>query len=504
MNTRFDADVIIIGGGPVGLTAALDLNERGVRSILIEAHRYLDAPNVKCNHVAARTMERFRQLGVAETVRNAGLPAEYPHDVAFRTTLTGIEFGRIAIPSRADRQRSPLGPDADWATPEPPHRINQKYLEPILMEHAAQLPLVTLLNETVYRDFQQDADGVSVTITDPDGTERVLHCRYLIGADGGRSAVRKKIGAEFHGDAVLQRVQSTCIRAPRLYDLLPGEPAWCYYTYNPRRNGHVFAIDGDEIFLIHNQLVGDETSDSVDRDTALRQILGVDDTFQYEVVSEEDWVARRLVADKFREGRVFIAGDAAHLWVPYAGFGMNAGIADVLNLTWAMGAHLEGWGDKGVLDAYEAERLPITEQVSRFAMSHQRKIVKGDIPIDIEADSAAGAESRRRLGEDAYELNVQQFAAEGLNFGYSYTHSPLIAYDDELPPAFTMGSYVPSTVPGCRAPHFWFADGTSLYSHLGLGYTLLRFGDDEGAAPIVDAAAAVGMPLTVVDRKSVV
>ena len=160
----YDADVIIVGGGPIGLTAAMDLDARGATSIVIESRKYLAAPNVKCNHVASRTMERFRQLGIAEKVRNAGLPAEYPHDIAFRTTMAGLEFGRIPIPSRADRGRSPVGPDANWATPEPPHRINQTYLEPILMEHAVGLPRVTLLNETTYLDFTQDETGVSARI----------------------------------------------------------------------------------------------------------------------------------------------------------------------------------------------------------------------------------------------------------------------------------------------------------------------------------------------------
>lgn len=500
MKTPIETDVIIVGGGPVGLSAAMDLDRRGIRSTIIELRRYLEAPNVKCNHVASRTMERFRQFGVADKVRAAGLPSDYPQDIAFRTTMTGVEFGRIPIPSTVQRGSNPVGPDANWATPEPPHRVNQKFLEPILMEHAAGRPLITLLNETRYLDFEQDDQGVSVTVEDRDGATRQIRGKFLIGADGGRSVIRKKIGAAFHGDPVLQRVQSTCIRAAHLYDLMEGPRAWAYYTFNPRRNGHVYAIDGEENFLVHNYLSAEEGDGSgVDRDAAVRTILGVDASFDYDVISKEDWTARRLLADRLRDRRVFIAGDAAHLWVPYAGFGMNAGIADVLNLTWALGAYLTGWAAEGILDVYEAERLPITEQVSRFAMGHQRKIAQGEVPSEIEDAGEEGADARSRLGAQAYALNVEQFAAAGLNYGYSYSDSPVIAYDGEPAPAYTMGSYTPSTVPGCRAPHFWLADGVSLYDELGSGYTVLCFGDPSELHGLLDEAVAAGVPLRVID-----
>lgn len=495
-----DTDVVIIGAGPVGLAAAADLDAQGLRSVVIEKRSYLEAPNVKCNHVSARTMERFRGLGFVHKIRNAGLPADHPHDVAFRTTMTGREIARIPIPARAYRYTSTLGPDTTWATPEPPHRINQKYLEPILMEHVGALPNVTLLNETTYIGFSQDKSGVEADIADNDGgRRRSIRARFLIGADGGRSAVRKQIGAKLSGDAVLSNVQSTCIRAKDLYRLIDGDKAWGYYTFNPRRNGHVYAIDGEEVFLVHNYLTEQEAAtESVDRDAAIRTILGVDKSFEYETLSKEDWVARRLVADKFRDGNVFIAGDACHLWVPYAGYGMNAGIADVLNLTWKLRAYLSGWADPCILNAYEAERLPITEQVSNFAMSHQRKIAQADVPSEIEDETPEGQKARQNLGRAAYELNVQQFAAAGLNFGYSYADSPIIAYDGEAAPPYSMGGYTPSTAPGCRAPHFWLADGRSLYDELGPCYTLIAVGDDDNAAPLLAAAKRANVPVKVV------
>src|SRR5690606_21261510 len=163
--------------------------------------------------------------------------------------------------------------------------------------------------------------------------------------------------------------------------------------------------------------------------------------------------------------------------------------------------HLRGWADPAMLDAYEAERQPITEQVSRFAMDHAQKMIKARsaVPPNLEADDAAGAAARARIGEEAYQLNVQQFCCAGLNYGYYYTGSPIIAPDAEAPPAYTMGGFTPSTTPGRRAPHFWLGDGRSLYDAFGAGYTLLRTQADVDVQPLLAAAAAAGLPLQLLD-----
>jgi hypothetical protein len=182
---------------------------------------------------------------------------------------------------------------------------------------------------------------------------------------------------------------------------------------------------------------------------------------------------------------------------------MNAGIADAVNLTWLLAACVQGWADPRILDAYEAERQPITQQVSHFAMDHAAKMIqaRGAVPPNIEADDAAGAAERARIGAEAYALNVQQFCCAGLNFGYFYDRSPILVPDDEMPPAYTMGSFTESTVPGCRLPHCWLADGRSLFDALGPGYTLLRRDPRADVSALVHAAQSQGLPLTLLDAQ---
>lgn len=495
--------VLIVGGGPVGLVLAMSLARLGVAVMVAEQRARGEPPSVKCNHIAARSMEILRQLGIAGAVRDCGLPADFVNDVAFRTTTTGAELARIPIPARAFRFTDRSGPDGEWPTPEPPHRANQIYVEPVLQQCAEAQPGLDVRYRCRVVDAEQDDDGVTARAVQVDGGAHVeIRCAYLVGCDGARSWVRKKIGATFTGDDEIGRTQSTFIDAPGLLARLQHPPAWATLSLNPRRSGTVYAIDGHRRWLVHNYLARGEGFETVDRDRSLRLILGVDAAFRYDVVGKEDWIARRLVADRFRDRRLFVCGDAAHIWVPMAGYGMNAGIADAANLAWLLAAHLNGWGAAAMLDAYPRERLPITEQVSRFAMDHALAMQRHReaVPAGIEATGPAGDELRAALGRSLYALNVFQYCCAGLNFGYYYDDSPIIAYDEERAPAYTMGAFTPSTVPGCRAPHLWLRDGRSLYDAVaGPGYTLLRFDLTCNVEPLRDAARRRGVPLDVLD-----
>lgn len=493
--------MIIAGAGPVGLCLALDLAWRGIEVRVLEQRPRDQPPSVKCNHVSSRTMEIFRRLGFVEEVRRAGLPDDYPNDVVFRTRATGRELARIPIPCRTRRYVERSGPDCNWPTAEPPHRINQIFLEPILHARAADQGRIRVDYDTRFESFDQDESGVTVHALRADGKRLRLRCQYLVGCEGGRSGVRRAIGAQLVGDAVIQRVQSSYFRAPDLLDRITRPHAWMSYLYNPERQGNLIAIDGRETWLLHNYLLPHEPDfEAVDRDRCLRQLLGVGEDFRYELLNVEDWVGRRLVADRFRDRRAFICGDAAHLWVPYAGYGMNAGIADAMNLSWMLAAHLRGWAPAAVLEGYERERRPITEQVSRFAMRHAQGAIRErtTLPPEIEEDSPRGEAARAAVGAAAYALNVQQFACAGLNYGYYYDDSPLIAYDAEAAPPYSMHEYTASTVPGCRVPWFRLPDGRGLYDAAGEWYTLLRF-DPVDVEPLRRAAREVGLPLALLD-----
>jgi 2-polyprenyl-6-methoxyphenol hydroxylase-like FAD-dependent oxidoreductase len=497
-----EAEVAIIGGGPVGLTLAIDLAQRGVSVAVAERRAAGEPPSVKCNHVSSRTMETFRRLGFVEAARNAGLPDDYPNDVTVRTRATGFEMMRIHIPCRTDRYTDVSGPDGWWPTAEPAHRINQIFLEPVLFAAAAATPGVRIFNRTEIEGIAEEGGGVAARARDLEtGRRFTIRAAWAVACDGGKSSARRWIGATLKGDALIQRVQSSYIRAPGLLPLIRGKTQWMSYLYAPERAGNLVAIDGRETWLLHNYLLDDESFDTVDRDACIRTLLGVGPDFRYEILGREDWIGRRLVVDKVRSGRVFICGDAAHIWVPYAGYGMNAGIADAMNLSWMLAAHLRGWAPEALLDAHQKERLPITEQVSRFAMRHAEGAIKErtSVPPEIEDEGPPGEAARRRVGEAAYALHVQQFACAGLNYGYYYEGSPIIAYDGEAAPGYTMADYTPSTVPGCRTPWFKLPDGRGLYDAAGAWFTLIRLDPSIDVGPLVRAAETRGLPLAVVD-----
>ena len=503
-----DTQVTVIGAGPVGLTLAMDLAQRGIDVVVVERRAEDEPADAKCNTVAARTMEVFRQLGVSDEVRSAGLSDNFPTDVVYCTSVAGAEISRITQPSRDERlargtHSAPGYLDSHWPTPEPVVRVSQLYLNPILFRRAQAFERIALLPDTEFRTFDDQGDRVVATCESKAGEPLAISSRYLIGCDGGSSLVRKQLGIRLVGDSEISKSRTSLVRSKAIKNLFPGKPAWMAWVLNPCATGTVVAIDGEELWLIHRMISTFRDFDSLDRDQSIRDVLGVGGDFTWEVVRHQDWAARRLIAERFRVGNVFICGDAAHIWVPFAGYGMNAGIADCMNLSWMLAGVLNGQAGSRLLEAHERERHPITEQVSKLAMGkaleYMARSQRRAIPKMIEKRHIMGRILRKRLGKRLYDINAPQFACEGLNFGYYYDDSPIIEYDGSHAPGYDMGSHTPSSVPGCRMPHFWIDDDTSLYDALGRDYTLVSFDAAVATDPLLEAAQARGCPLSVLN-----
>lgn len=491
------ADIVIVGAGPVGLTLALALAHQGVRSTLIEMRPEDALAHPKCNTVSARSMEIFRRFGIAGEVRQAGLPADYPCDVVYATRYTRNELGRLPIPSWSERFSS-KGHDAGWPTDEPPHRVSQLFLEPVLRRKAASMSEIDIRYDTELISIEQtDTAAILAVKNTKTGDADSIEARFVVGCDGGRSRVRHEIGVRLQGDDDLGRIKSVFLRSTDLKTKEGLAPAWMTWVINAQQAGTVVVLDGNELYLCHCRIPDGISFDAFDPAQGVRDVMGVD--FDFEILAAENWTARRLVAETYRNGRVFLAGDAAHIWLPLGGFGMNAGIEDADNLAWRLAGVVQGWAPERLLDSYETERRPVGDQVSRAALQFAQTQQSVEIPEAMEEETEEGRQLREFVGAVMVERDGAQFNPVGLNFGIPYEDSPVIEYDEGVPPEFTIDTYVPSTVPGCRTPFGKLEDGSSLYDHLSPGFTLLRFDPSLDVSAIEKAAVAQNLPLSVLD-----
>ena len=495
--------VFIAGGGPVGTTLALDLAYRDVASVLVE-QRFEDPPNPKCNTTNARSMEHFRRLGCADAIRRVGLPLDRHTDVVYATRWIGKELTRYPLRSSQqviDGVADPDTIDAYWPTPEPQHRVSQLAMEPVLREHTKTFPACDYREGWRFLDYTQHEDYVDCEVEEiASGEKQTIRCKYLISCEGARSSIRKKMGSQLTGREVVTKLCTTYFRSPEIQPAWPHKPGWMHRIYNPDGESHIVAINGTDLWLHHSFLGPDADLEAHDHQPAIRNAFGFD--FDYEMLGQERWTARAMVADRYREKRVFLCGDAAHIWIPMGGFGMNAGVEDAVNLSWKLWARLSGWADDKILDSYEAERRAIGQLVAGSAAKILETMYK--IPVDdplFEADGSEADAVRAEIGRMITERNMSEFDSIGMQLGVSYDTSPIIMHDnnDPEPPPFAIDRYEESSRPGVRAPHVWRASGAALYDDFGKAFTLLRI----GAAPQTDEIAAAfeqaKIPLTVLD-----
>ena len=479
--------VLIAGGGPIGLALAANLGQRGIRARLVEQNDDR-VGSAKMIVVSLRTMELCRQLGIADSVRNWGFPLDQPLDSVFCTSLAGHDLGRIPTPPLLVETDTPFSPERERPCP-------QTWFDPILQHHARSFPTMELSYRTRLVSFTQDPSGVTAEIVDAEGRSEVVEADYLVGCDGYSSTVRDLLGIEIRGNKHLDRSMSVYIRSDALRGWHLHGDAYRYVFVGPRGPWAVLTtMDGRDLWRV--QLIGSDALDVRAADLAdlIRRMIGRDVPYTVEDVST--WVRKMTVADRFSDGRVFLAGDAAHAHPPNGGLGMNTGIQDAFDLGWKLAAVLQGWGGDTLLDSYDIERRPASSRAAEESLrNYQRLTGQADEP-DIAKPGPAGEAARARLGARLVAENEKAWHPIGVHLGYSYDPSPIVVPDGTPRPPDDRVGYVPTARPGARAPHAWLADGRSTLDLFGRAFALLDFGQGSVSA-LVDAARRRGVPIEV-------
>lgn len=472
-----DAGVVIAGGGPSGLVLALELDRLGVPSVVIEPRGHVDHHRPRAKTTNARTMTLLRRLGLAEALRSAAaLPVSWSEDVAFCTSLVGHELRRFRHAFQLHAERWDLQPECGQQVPQP-------MVEEVLRTAVARSERAALYTGVTVRAARSapDAAGLRAVaqVEDASGAVQEIACRYLIGADGGSSAVRRSLGIRLEGESAARSNLNVVFRSSDLGAKVSLDPAVQYWVVGQRAAGMIGRIDlQDTWWTILQGVDGERTREETE--ALVKDLVGTD--FSMDIIETDPWTARMLLAPSYGRDGFLLVGDAAHLNPPWGGHGFNTCVGDAVNLAWKLAAAEHGWGGPELLDTFEEERRPVAERMISEAAANGKALAYDFVDARLEDDGPDGETARARAHE-ALQVKDSEFLSLGLVLGYCYAGSSLNTSDGTQPPIEDPVHYVPSASPGCLLPHAWLSDGRSLYDLLDSGFTLLL----DGTAPQVAA-----------------
>jgi 2-polyprenyl-6-methoxyphenol hydroxylase-like FAD-dependent oxidoreductase len=484
--------VLVAGGGPSGLAAAIELGRRGIEVCVVEPRTTLDPLRPRAKTTSVRTMEHLRRWGLADRLRAAApLPVEHAQDVVFCTGLLGHEITRFPEGFGLWTSRRDIAAEAGQQAPQP-------LVEELLREAAAELPTVTLLIGSRVTSVVDGPDEVTAEVQGPDGRTSRMTADYLLGCDGGGGITRAAIGARYEGSSGALPNVSITFRSRALEERPLCAVGVHYWVIGAQRGGLMGRLDLDGNWWAIVQGV-DTSEEEVDAVALVRSVVGAD--VDVDVRSTDPWSARMLLADRYRGERVFLVGDAAHLNPPWGGHGFNTCVGDAVNIGWKLAAVLQGWAPDSLLDSYEPERRPVAERTIAAAGSQEAFLAPSFVTGDLDDDGPTGQAARAALAQ-ALQVKDPEFHSLGLVLGYDYPSSPAVVADGRPVPRSELTDYRPSAHPGARLPHTWLPDGTSLYDLLGDGFTLIRLVPDAPVDEVLGAAAAQRVPLALLDLTS--
>ena len=398
----------------------------------------------------------------------------------------------LPYPSVADAKKD-IAECNDGTLPLEPYQLISQYtLEPLLKAFAETLPSVTVRYGCEFLSFSQSPESVTAEVTSRDATSAIT-AKYLVGCDGGTSNVRKQLGFTLSGEGNILQLRQALYRCDELFERIAIGKGRHYHVADSQST-QLIMQDSTRHFTLHSVVEKDE-------DMAAMFERAVAMPVKYEMLYVGEWRQNLLVADRFMDGRVLLAGDAVHLMIPTGGLGMNTGVGDAIDLGWKLAGTLQGWGGPGLLASYEAERRPTGERnvgASRYASLGRRKW-RGQWKPNIRDNTPEGAATRANLVAIADVEQRKTNEMTGAELGYHYAGSPLVARNAGEPP-YDYIDYTPSTVPGVRLPHTWLDDGSAAQDCIGDGYTLIRLGGTSAdTAALAGAFRAIGAPFATLD-----